>query len=213
MISKHLLFVFVLTLSACRPLVLPATPMSTLTATSDTATPSFTPIVETPTATQISTLTVTSPPPTQTIDLSLVPTLTFTSPPLIQTIELTFTPTFTPTSRPTQPTEGPGPGLVVRGTVKLADGTPVEGVNIYVAFASYGGNVVATTNSDGYYSSEYIYIYSDETVRVWAEAAGYSFKPGDGSAAWTGTEFYWRHYFGFEERSLDFIAMSDSPAN
>jgi hypothetical protein len=102
--------------------------------------------------------------------------------------------------------------LIVLGTVKLADGTPVEGVNIYVAFASYGGNVVAVTNSNGYYSSEYIYIYSDETVRVWAEAAGYSFKPADGSAVWTGTEFYWRHYFGFEESSLDFTAISEPAA-
>jgi hypothetical protein len=88
----------------------------------------------------------------------------------------------------------------------------VEGVNIYVAFASYGGNVVATTNSNGYYSSEYIYIPGDETVRVWAEAAGYSFKPGNGSAVWTGTEFYWRHYFGFEDRSLDFTAISEPVA-
>ena len=159
----------------------------------DTETPSRTPIPATSTATQTSTRTFTPAPPTQTVDSSLTPTLT-------------------PTPRPTQPTEGPGPGLIVRGTVKLADGTPVEGVNIYVAFASYGGNVVAATNSDGYYSSEYIYIYSDETVRVWAEAAGYSFKPADGSAVWTGTEFYWRHYFGFEESSLDFTAISEPAA-
>jgi hypothetical protein len=99
--------------------------------------------------------------------------------------------------------------VVVRGYVKLADSTPMEGVNIYVAFASYGGNIVASTNSNGYYSSEYIYIPGDETIRVWAEAAGYSFKPAGGSAVWTGTEFYWRHYFVFEDRSLDFTAVSD----
>ena len=191
MLLKRSLFIFVLILTACQPSLPLSTP--TLTKAADTETPSRTPIPATSTATQTSTRTFTPAPPTQTVDSSLTPTLT-------------------PTPRPTQPTEGPGPGLIVRGTVKLADGTPVEGVNIYVAFASYGGNVVAATNSDGYYSSEYIYIYSDETVRVWAEAAGYSFKPADGSAVWTGTEFYWRHYFGFEERSLDFTAISEPAA-
>jgi len=152
----------------------------------DTGTPSRTPIP----ATSTSTRTATHPPPTRTVDLPLSLTLT-------------------PASKPTQPTKNPGPGLIVRGTVKLADGTPVEGVNIYVAFASYGGNIEAVTNSSGYYSSDYIYIPGDETIRVWAEAVGYNFKPADGSAVWTGTEFYWRHYFGFEDRSLDFTAMSE----
>ena len=191
MLLKRSLFIFVLILTACQSSLPLSTP--TLTKAADTETPSRTLIPATSTATQTSTRTATPPPLTQTVDPSL-------------------TPTPTPTSKPTRPTEGPGPGFVVRGTIKLADGTPVEGVNIYVAFASYGGNIVATTNSNGYYSSEYIYIPGDETVRVWAEAAGYSFKPGNGSAVWTGTEFYWRHYFGFEERSLDFTAISEPAA-
>jgi hypothetical protein len=82
-------------------------------------------------------------------------------------------------------------------------------VKIYVALASYNGTIAATTNSNGYYSSDYIFIPSDETVRVWAEAVGYRFKPAGGSAVWTGTEFYWRHYHGFEEQNLDFTAMNE----
>lgn len=190
MLLKRSLFILILVLTACESSLPPSTSAPTSTKMADTQTPSRTPIPATSTATQTSTRTFTPAPPTQTVDSSLTPTLT-------------------PTPRPTQPTKGPGSGVVVRGYVKLADGTPVEGVNIYVAFASYGGNIVATTNSNGYYSSDYIYIPGDETVRVWAEAAGYSFKPADGSAVWTGTEFYWRHYFGFEESSLDFTAMSE----
>jgi hypothetical protein len=187
---KHSLFIFVLFLTACQSIFLSSTSTPTSTKIADTGTPSRTPIPETSTATQTSTWTATPPPPTPTFG----PTLT---------------PTMTPISKPTRPTEGPGPGLIVRGYVKLADGTAVEGVNIYVAFASYNGTIAATTNSNGYYSSDYVDIPGDETVRVWAEAAGYSFKPADGSAVWSGAEFYWRHYFGFEERNLDFTAMSE----
>jgi len=182
MLLKRSLFIFVFVLTACQSSLPIAT--STLTKLANTETPSRTPIP----ATSTSTRTATPALPTRTVDPHLTLTLT-------------------PTSKPTQPTKNPGPGLIVRGTVKLADGTSVEGVNIYVAFASYSGNVEAVTNSNGYYSSEYIYIPGDETIRVWAEAAGYSFKPADGSAVWTGSEFYWRHYYGFEDRSLDFTAM------
>jgi hypothetical protein len=192
MLLKRSLFIFILVLTACQPFLPPSTPTSTKIA--DTGTPSRTLIPATLTATQTPTQTATLPPPARTIDPSLTPTLT-------------------PTSRPTRPTEGPGPGIIVRGYIKLAEGTSVEGVNIYVAFASYSGTIVANTNSNGYYSSDYIYIPGDETVRVWAEAAGYSFKPADGSAVWTGSEFYWRHYFGFEERSLDFTAISEPVVN
>jgi hypothetical protein len=199
MAFKRSLLIVLLLLTACQSFPPSATPLPTSTKIVDTETPSRTSIPRTSTTTQTSTPVKTPPPPTFT--------LTFTPTSLTQTIEPTLAPTST--SRPTQPTEGPGPGLVVRGYVKLADGTPVEGVNMYVAFASYGGNVVAVTNSNGYYSSEYIYIPGDETVRVWAEAATYSFKPGSGSAVWTGIEFYWRHYFGFEDRRLDFTAISE----
>jgi hypothetical protein len=186
MLIKHSFFIFVLFLTACRSTFPLSTSTPTSTKAADTGNPSRTPIPAKLTATR----TATPPPPTRIVELSLTPTLT-------------------PTSKPTQPTEEPGPGIVVRGHVKLAEGTSVEGVDIYVAFAAYGGSAVATTNSNGYYASDYINIPGDETVRVWAEAAGYSFKPADGSAVWTGTEFYWRHYFGFEERNLDFTAMSE----
>ncbi|MCJ7433484.1 MAG: carboxypeptidase-like regulatory domain-containing protein [Anaerolineales bacterium] len=188
MLLKYSLFIFVLALTACQSSLPLSTPTSIKAV--DTGTPSRTPIPVTSTATQTSARTATHLPPTRTVDQSLAPTLT-------------------PTSKPTQATKSPGPGLIVRGTVKLADGTAVEGVDIHVAFASYDGSVVATTSSSGYYTSEYIYIPGDETIRVWAEAAGFSFKPADGTAVWTGTEFYWRHYFGFEDRSLDFTAISE----
>jgi len=181
---KYALFILVLTLTACQS----SFSISTSTPIADTETPSSTPIPVTLTITQTLTQTFTPPPPTWTV-------------------ELTLTPTLTSTPKPTRPTDGPGPGLIVHGNVKLADGTAVQGVNIYLAFSAYGGTIAATTNSSGYYSTDYIYIPGDETVRVWADLAGYSFKPADGSAVWTGTEFYWRHYSGYEVKNLDFTAM------
>lgn len=178
---KYALALFLLALTACQTQV---TPTQTATVTKP---------LEEKTATQ-------TPPPTATATSSPPPTLTIGPSP---TSTLTLTP------KPTRPTEGPGPGIVVRGRVTLADGRGVEGVNIHIAFASYAGEIAAATNSNGYYSTGYVFIPGDETIRVWAESAGYSFKPGSGSAAWTGSEFYWRHYHGFEERVLDFIAMEE----
>lgn len=85
-------------------------------------------------------------------------------------------------------------GLVLQGTVTL-DGKPLDGVKIYRSFASYEGEVVAITGKDGTYRSEFMFIPGDEMVTVWAELEGYTFAPEN---------VYWRHYYGYEERTVDF---------
>jgi hypothetical protein len=87
-------------------------------------------------------------------------------------------------------------GLVLKGTVTL-DEKPLEGVKIYRSFASYEGEVVAVTGKDGTYRSEFMYIPGDEMVTVWAELEGYTFTPENE---------YWRHYYSYEERTVDFVA-------
>jgi hypothetical protein len=89
-------------------------------------------------------------------------------------------------------------GLLLQGTVTL-DGSPLEGVKIYRSFASYEGEVVAVSGKDGTYRSEFMAIPGDEMVTVWAELEGYTFTPENE---------YWRHYYGFEERRVDFSASS-----
>ena len=78
------------------------------------------------------------------------------------------------------------------------DGSPLEGVKIYRSFASYEGEVVAVTGKDGTYRSEFMFIPGDEMVTVWAELEGYTFTPEN---------IYWRHYYGYEESTLDFEAV------
>ena len=90
-------------------------------------------------------------------------------------------------------------GLVVQGKVTL-DGRPLEGVKVYRSLASYEGEVVAITGKDGNYRSEFMYIPGDEMVTVWAEQEGYTFKPEN---------VYWRHYHGYEERTLDFTGIKN----
>ena len=92
-------------------------------------------------------------------------------------------------------------GLVVKGTVTL-DGNPLEGVKIYRSFASYEGEVVAITGRDGTYQSEFTFIPGDEMVTVWAELEGYTFEPD---------KEYWRHYHGYEERTMDFEGVKAKP--
>ena len=93
------------------------------------------------------------------------------------------------------------PGLVVQGHVWLdhEGGTGVPGVAVYRSYAAYPGTVVATTGADGFYQSDYYYIPGDEMVSVWAERAGYSFQP---------ELYFWRHYYGYEVRTLDFVATA-----
>jgi len=92
----------------------------------------------------------------------------------------------------------------VRGNVTLPDGTGVSGVLIYSAFAAYKGGTIAITDDHGYYEA-FIFIPGDETVRIWAEAPGYSVKPGKGCRSWINGEFFWRHYAGYEMVELNFI--------
>jgi hypothetical protein len=75
------------------------------------------------------------------------------------------------------------------------DGSPLEGVKIYRSFASYEGEVVAVSGKDGTYRSEFMFIPGDEMVTVWAELDGHTFEPEN---------VYWRHYYGYEESTLDF---------
>ena len=142
---------------------------------------------------------------------------------LIRSPTLTETPvrptkTFTPfcdcttTPSPTiaatwQPT-GESPGVRISGTVNTPNGEGLEGVKIYYAFSAYPGVELATTNSDGYFEG-FISIPSDESLRVWAEYPGYSFKPGSGNKTWLDGEFAWRHYSGYENTSLDFTGTAE----
>ena len=109
----------------------------------------------------------------------------------------------TPVATMVPPTRQPAPqdnsatketGLILQGTVTL-DGSPLEGVKIYRSFASYEGEVVAVSGKDGTYRSEFMFIPGDEMVTVWAELDGHTFEPEN---------VYWRHYYGYEESTLDF---------
>ncbi len=118
---------------------------------------------------------------------SATATLTSTPPPsLTPTLVLPLTPT---------------PGLVLRGRVHRADGSGLAGVAICRNYASYPGVIVATTGADGTFQSDFAFIPGDEMVGVWPVAAGYNFDP---------PSLRWRHYYGVEDRILDFVA---SPAS
>ncbi len=106
-------------------------------------------------------------------------------------------PTATASPTPTVPLTQT-PGLMISGYVKLQDGAGLAGVTICRNFASYNGVVVATTDASGFFASGFAYIPGDEMVGVWALAPGYTFDP---------PSYSWRHYYGPEERPLDFVAM------
>jgi hypothetical protein len=89
------------------------------------------------------------------------------------------------------------PGLLVYGTVTNRSGAGVAGVNIFRSYASYSGIVIATTDADGDYQSDFYAIPGDEMVTVWAEGLGYEYKP---------EHYYWRHYYGFEQTNCSFLA-------
>jgi len=99
----------------------------------------------------------------------------------------------------------PQPGLIIRGSVQLADGSPVPDISICRSYASYPGTIVARTDANGYFQSQFAFIPGDEMVSVWAVAEGYTFQPDS---------YRWRHYYGSEDRGLDFIATpgTDTPA-
>jgi hypothetical protein len=106
----------------------------------------------------------------------------------------------TPTS-----TAPPAAGLVIQGHVWLSieEGVGLAEVKIYRRYASYSGVLVATTDQDGYYKSDFASIPGDEMVTIWAELEGYAFEP---------EQYYWRHYYGYESRTLNFVAAPIQPA-
>jgi hypothetical protein len=101
-------------------------------------------------------------------------------------------------------TAQPDAGLVVHGHVWLdaEGGTGLTDVVIYGRYSAYPGVVIATTDQDGHYQSDFAPIPGDEMVSVWAELEGYTFEP---------EEYYWRHYYGSESRTLDFVAVPVQP--
>jgi hypothetical protein len=160
--------------SLCGPAPVPPTPTFTLTST-------FTPLPE--------------PTSTPTPMASATPTEKPSSTP---EPEFTPTPTYTP-----QPLSG----LAIFGSVQVddtaADGDMggLAGVNIHLGFASYPGNIVAVTDEEGRYRSEFIQIPVDETIRVWGSRDGYEFQPEMET---------WRFYAGYyQERQIDFIAYPE----
>jgi len=112
-----------------------------------------------------------------------------------------YTPPPTPESSITPTVE---PGLVVQGHVRLADGTGVAGVTICRSFASYAGEPVATTDAEGYFQSDFSFIPGDEMVTVWAYLENYVFDP---------ESHFWRHYYGFELATRDFIAVPSTTSD
>lgn len=99
---------------------------------------------------------------------------------------------------PLTPSPTPVTGLSIHGRV-TKDGIGLPNVNIYRTFASYPGQVVATTDANGYYQSDFWYIPGDEMVTVWAVQEGYVFNP---------PTYYWRHYHSREDATLNFTASS-----
>ena len=116
-----------------------------------------------------------------------------TSPAPIASPTSIFTLTPAPALSPTPPND---PGLVVHGQVTF-NGVGLPGVKIYKRFNAYSPDLIATTDENGYYQSEFIPIPGDEMVSVQAELAGYTFSP---------EYFYWRHYHGYENTACDFMA-------
>jgi hypothetical protein len=91
------------------------------------------------------------------------------------------------------------PGLVITGYVRLNDqnGIGVENVEIFRSYAAYPGDQIAITDDQGYYDSGYYFIPGGENVTVWATKDGYNLDP---------QQYHWRHYYGYEEKEMDFVA-------
>lgn len=142
--------------------------------------------------------------PTATPTALPAPTISWTVYPTLDTTP-TFTPTasLVPSAAPTRPTIATSassthePGLLVRGRVTF-EGAGLAGVSIYRSYASYPGELIAVTDANGYYQSEFMGIPGDEMVTITAELSGYLFDP---------PYIYWRHYHSYEETTCDFAAM------
>ena len=90
--------------------------------------------------------------------------------------------------------------MVVHGRVTL-NGVGLVGVKIYKRFNAYPADLIATTDENGYYVSEFIGIPGDEMTSIEAELAGYTFDP---------PYYYWRHYHGYVAYPRDFTASCHS---
>jgi len=112
-------------------------------------------------------------------------------------VSLTLSPTPSPAPK-LSPTPSNLPGLVVRGRVTV-NGVGLAGVSIYKRFSAYPHSLIATTDENGYYESEFIPVPGDEMVSVEAELEGYTFDP---------PYYYWRHYHSYEITNLDFAAKA-----
>lgn len=93
---------------------------------------------------------------------------------------------------------------MIHGNVRLESGPGLADVKIFRALASYGGVLAVVTDEDGNYQWIFQFIPGDEMISVWAELPGYSLEPAGGSSKQG--RYFWRHYFGLEDRELDFIA-------
>lgn len=97
------------------------------------------------------------------------------------------------------PTPMTTPGLVVFGYVHDKGGAGVGSVNIYRNYASYPGILIATTDAEGYYQSDFYPIPGDEMVTVWAKGLGLAYEP---------EQYYWRHFYGYEGAECNFTAYT-----
>lgn len=86
--------------------------------------------------------------------------------------------------------------MVVRGRITV-DGVGLPGVKIYKRFNAYPRDLIAITDENGYYISEFIGIAGDEMTSIEVELAGYTFDP---------PYYYWRHYQGYVAYTWDFTA-------
>jgi hypothetical protein len=108
------------------------------------------------------------------------------------------------------PDSSPPAGIFIEGHVYLRNGSGLSGVKIYRRFASYPGVKVAITDQTGYYHCDFQSIPGDEMVSIWAELEGYTIGLKDKTWSWEQGRYSWRHYYGYEERVLDFIADDKS---
>jgi hypothetical protein len=88
-------------------------------------------------------------------------------------------------------------GLIVHGHV-TSNGVGMAGVKIYRRFSAYPAELIAITDENGDYESDFIAIPGDEMVSIEAELEGYTFDP---------PYYYWRHYHSHEETTCDFVAI------
>jgi hypothetical protein len=92
-------------------------------------------------------------------------------------------------------------GVRIFGHASTNDGSGLSSVRIFLSLAAYPGEIVATTDKNGDFRSDFKFIPGDENVTIWAELDGYSFTPSN---------YLWRHYHGFEDRTFNFTALASS---